>query len=87
MAPIKVFGPVSVPLCVLDELRELRAQLDQLRQDNERLRRERAQARAQRDQARRQSKRQAAPFRKGPPEPDPKTPGRESGDRSRTPTA
>jgi transposase len=32
------------------------------------------------DEATRASKRQAAPFRKGPPKPDPKKPGRKSGD-------
>jgi transposase len=32
------------------------------------------------DEARRKGKRQAAPFRKGPPKPNPKTPGRKSGD-------
>ena len=32
------------------------------------------------DEATRAAKRQAAPFRKGPPKPDPKTPGRKSGD-------
>jgi transposase len=32
------------------------------------------------DDAARAGKRQAAPFRKGPPRPDPKTPGRKSGD-------
>src|SRR3954465_208063 len=32
------------------------------------------------DDALRTGKRQAAPFRKGPPKPDPKTPGRKSGD-------
>src|SRR5262245_35173416 len=32
------------------------------------------------DEALRAGKRQAAPFRKGPPKPDPKTPGRKSGD-------
>jgi transposase len=31
------------------------------------------------DEARRAGKRQAAPFRKGPPKPDPKTPGRKAG--------
>ena len=31
------------------------------------------------DDALRAGKRQAAPFRKGPPKPDPKTPGRKSG--------
>ena len=33
------------------------------------------------EEARRASKRQAAPFRKGPPQPDPKRPGRKAGDR------
>ena len=70
---------MSVPLCVLEELQELRAELGRLRQDNERLRRELEQARAERDLARRQSKRQAAPFAKGPPLPQPKRPGRKSG--------
>src|SRR3954451_21482926 len=86
MASIKVFDPVSVPLCVLEELQQLRAQVEQLRQENERLRqenerlrRELDEARAGLDQAQRQSKRQAAPFSKGPPKPQPKTPGRKSG--------
>jgi transposase len=86
MAVIKAVDPVSVPVCVLAELRELRAQLDQLRLDNDRLRldnqrlqRELEQARAERDLATRQSKRQAAPFSKGPPRPQPKRPGRKSG--------
>ena len=38
MASIKVFDPVSVPLSVLEELQQLRAQVEQLRQENERLR-------------------------------------------------
>ena len=86
MASIKVFDPVSVPLCVLEELQQLRAQLEQLRRENEhlrleneRLRRERDEARADLDRAQRQSRRQAAPFSKGPPEPEPKRPGRKSG--------
>src|SRR3954452_6604233 len=86
MASIKVFDPVSVPLSVLEELQQLRAEVDQLRQenerlrrDNERLRRELDEARAGLDQAQRQSKRQAAPFSKGPPKPRPKTPGRKPG--------
>ena len=93
MASIKVFDPVSVPLSVLEELQQRRAQVEQLRQENERLRQENERlrqenerlqrelegARAGLDQAQRQSKRQAAPFSKGPPKPQPKTPGRKSG--------
>src|SRR4051794_16222233 len=79
MASIKVFDPVSVPLSVLEELQQLRAEVERLRQENERLRRELDEARASLDQAQRQSKRQAAPFSKGPPEPQPKKPGRKSG--------
>ena len=86
MASIKVFDPVSVPLSVLMELQELRAQVEQFRQENEHLRRENErlqreleEARASLDQAQRQSKRQAAPFSKGPPKPQPKTPGRKAG--------
>ena len=40
MASIKVFNPVSVPLSVLEELQQLRAEVERLRQENERLRRE-----------------------------------------------
>src|SRR5215208_3184875 len=87
MASIKVFDPVSVPLSILEELQQLRARVEQLRQeneslrqDNQRLRHEREEARAGLDRAQRQSKRQAAPFSKGPPQPQPKTPGRKSGE-------
>jgi transposase len=87
MASIKVFDPVSVPLSVLEELHRLRAQVERLgqenerlRRENERLRRELEEARAGRDRAQRQAKRQAAPFSKGPPEPQPKRPGRKSGE-------
>lgn len=86
MAEIKVCDPVSVPVSVLQELQELRAQLNQLRQDvqrlgqdNESLRQENQRLEAELDQARRQSKRQAAPFSKGPPKSQPKTPGRKPG--------
>ncbi len=86
VASIKVCDPVSVPLGVLEELQQLRAQFAQLRQENERLRqdnerlqRELGQARADLEQARRQSKRQAAPFSKGPPKAQPKRPGRKPG--------
>jgi regulator of replication initiation timing len=79
MASIKVFDPVSVPLFMLEELQQLRAHVEQLRQENERLRqenerlqRELEEARASLDQAQRRSKRQAAPFSKGPPKPQPK---------------
>jgi transposase len=59
---------------------------ERLRADNEALRQQLAALQAKLDEAlrlleeaRRASKRQAAPFRKGPPKPDPKTPGRKSG--------
>ncbi len=80
MVSIKVFDPVAVPFSVLEELQQLRAQVEQLRRENERLRRELEEARVSLDQAQRQSKRQAAPFSKGPPKPKPKTPGRKSGE-------
>lgn len=79
MASIKVCDPVSVPLSVLEELRDLRAEVDRLRQENDRLRRELAQARADGAAAQRQSRRQAAPFSKGPPKAQPRRPGRKSG--------
>jgi transposase len=86
MASIKVFDPVSVPLCVLEELQQLRAETEQLRrenerlrQENERLRRELHEARTDLDEARRQSRRQAAPFSKGPPKAQPQRPGRKAG--------
>ncbi len=86
MASIKVFDPVSVPLSVWEELQQLGAQIEQLHQENERLRRENErlrheleETRAGLDQAQRQSKRQAAPFSKGPPKPQPKRPGRKAG--------
>jgi transposase len=86
MASIKVFDPVSVPVSVLEELQQLRALVEQLRHENERLRRENerlrgelSEARASLDQAQRQFKRQAAPFSKGPPKPQPKRPGRKAG--------
>jgi transposase len=86
MAPIQVFDPVTVPRCVSEQLQQLRAQLDQLRRENdhlrrenERLRRELDATRTDLDQARRQSRRQAAPFSKGPPKPRPKRPGRKAG--------
>ena len=93
MVEIKVAKPVSVPLSFLCELNELRfrvaALLDEnqrLQTENERLQRELDQARADLeqaqadlDQARRQSKRQAAPFSKGPSKAQPKKPGRKAG--------
>src|SRR5947209_2944233 len=79
MASIKVFDPVSVPLCVLEELQQLRQENERLRQENERLRRELDEARASLDQAQRQSKRQAAPFSQGQRKAQPKRPGRKPG--------
>src|SRR5947209_15658620 len=79
MASIKVCDPVSVPVSVLHELQDLRALVEQLRQENERLRQDNERLLRELDQARRQAKRQAAPFSKGPPKPQPKRPGRKSG--------
>jgi transposase len=79
-ATLKVCDPVKVPLSVLEELRQLRAELEQLRQDNQRLLQQNEQLKAELEQARRQGKRQAAPFSKGPPKNRPRTPGRKSGD-------
>jgi len=85
-ASIKVCDPVSMPVSFLADLSDLRSQLERLRQDNERLRqdnerlqRELARAKAELDETRRASKRQAAPFAKGPAKAQPKTPGRKSG--------
>jgi transposase len=60
-----------------DELLEL---VQQQRRQLEALQAEVARLRAELDSVRRQGKRQAAPFRKGPPKPDPKRPGRKAGD-------
>src|SRR5947209_14017927 len=64
---------------LLQENERLLQENERLLQENERLQRELEEARASLDQAQRQSKRQAAPFSKGPPKPQPKTPGRKAG--------
>jgi transposase len=86
VAAIKVCDPVSAPAFLVEELQEVRAQVEQLLQENERLRRENERLRRELDQAkadleaaRRAGKRQAAPFSKGPPTPHPKKPGRRRG--------
>lgn len=93
MVVIEVAKPVSVPLSFLCELNDLRFRVASLQNENERLRNENErlqreleqtqaaleQAQADLDQARRQSKRQAAPFSKGPPKAQPKKPGRKAG--------
>lgn len=86
MAALKVVDPVSVPVAVLVELHDLRGRVavlqrdnHRLQQENDRLHRELDQARADLAQAHRLAKRQAAPFSKGPPQPQPKRPGRKSG--------
>src|SRR5258707_12730547 len=58
----------------------LRATVARLEAEVARLGAENARLQAELDAARRAGKRQAAPFRKGPPQPDPKVPGRKSGD-------
>jgi transposase len=57
---------------LLDRVERLQLQVDALQAENARLK-------AELEHAQRQGKRQAAPFRKGPPKPDPNTPGRKSG--------
>src|SRR5262245_3464180 len=59
---------------------ELLALVQQQQRLIEALQAEVARLRAELDEARRAGKRQAAPFRKGPPKPNPKRPGRKSGD-------
>jgi transposase len=65
-----------LPTC--EELLEL---VQQQQRQIEALTAENARLRAELDEARRAGKRQAAPFRKGPPKPDPKRPGRKAGER------
>jgi transposase len=68
---------MTEPLPSYEELLELvrrqQGQIDALLAENARLR-------AELDATRRAGKRQAAPFRKGPPNPQPKRPGRKAGD-------
>lgn len=86
VAEIKVCEPVSAPRSLVEDLENLRAEVERLRQENdrqrleiERLKRELDEARKGLDAASRQSKRQAAPFSKGPPKAGPKKPGRKRG--------
>jgi len=65
--------PCSQCLVLLQRLAELEAKVEQLSRANDELRR-------LLEDARRGGKRQAAPFRKGPPKANPKTPGRKSGE-------
>jgi transposase len=62
---------------LLEAVRQLQRQVEALQAENARLR-------ADLEGARRAGKRQAAPFAKGPPKPDPKRPGRKAGDRHGT---
>jgi transposase len=68
---------MTAPLPSYEELLEL---VQQQQRHIEALNAEVARLRRQLDDARRASKRQAAPFRKGPPKPDPKPPGRKAGE-------
>jgi transposase len=86
VASIKVFDPVPAPASLVEDLQELRAQLEQalqeterLRQENQRLRRELDRAKADLEAARGAAKPQAAPSSKGPPDAHPRTPGRKRG--------
>ena len=68
------------PLPDLEErLRRLERENRDLRRENERLKEELSKLRELVERLRRSGKRQAAPFSKGPPKPDPKTPGRKPG--------
>jgi len=58
---------------LLDTIQHLQQQVEALQAENVLLRN-------QLEQSQRAGKRQAAPFRKGPPKPNPKTPGRKAGD-------
>jgi transposase len=79
MVGIKVVDPVSVPLSVRHELQRLRARVAELERENQRLRLDNQRLQAELEQTQRRSKRQAAPFSKGPPKPHPKRPGRKAG--------
>src|SRR5437868_6580720 len=65
---------------LLNDNRRLRADNDALRQQVTQLQNQLRELTRLLDETRRAGKRQAAPLRKGPPKPDPKTPGRKSGD-------
>lgn len=58
---------------LLETIQQLQRQLETVQAEN-------AQLRSQLEDSQRAGKRQAAPFRKGPPNPHPKTPGRKRGD-------
>jgi hypothetical protein len=60
-------------------LAELEAEVERWRVENDRLRAENARLKALVEELRRGGKRQAAPFSKGPPNPEPKPPGRKPG--------
>jgi transposase len=64
---------------LLSAVDELRRRIESLRAESDRLRDENQQLRTQLDDARRAGKRQAAPFRKGPPKAQPNRPGRKAG--------
>jgi transposase len=68
---------MSDPRPAYEELLDL---VQQQQRQIEALRAEVARLTAALEEAQRAGKRQAAPFRKGPPKPDPKTPGRKPGD-------
>jgi transposase len=63
---------------------ELLEAFQRLQRQAEALQAENARLRAELDEVRRAGKRQAAPFRKGPPKPQPKRPGRKAGDQHGT---
>ena len=78
---LAILGALSGPCPSYDELVLL---LQQQQRHIDALTAEVARLHALLEEARRASKRQAAPFRKGPPKPDPQRPGRKAGDRHGT---
>lgn len=65
---------------LINELRRLRRRVQEQDRELVRLRDENARLREKLERARRSGKRQAAPFSKGAPKPDPKKPGRRPGE-------
>jgi transposase len=74
-----VTGERELFVALREELAAMRREVEQLRSRVVALEAENAELRRLLDDERRKGKRQAAPFSKGPPKPNPKKPGRKSG--------